>query len=152
MILPSKKQEVLLEFIDGFIRENNYAPSYREVMRALDYKSVSTVANHIEGLIERGWLVKRDNAKRSLEVTYQKPAGQGQMPAAAEPSPAPSLPSHEEWLWQAFEAQLSAVETNPDALDNARVLAAAMPVLGFPEVQLRAEAAIEQATQPRQIS
>lgn len=86
-MLPSKKQEILLEFIDQFIRENNYAPSYREVMRALDYKSVSTVAKHIEGLIERGWLVKRENSKRSLEVIY-KSDGQGQ---AATPKHSPAL-------------------------------------------------------------
>lgn len=95
-ILPSKKQRALLEFIDAFIKENNYAPSYREVMRALDYKSVSTVASHINGLIERGWLVKRDNSARSVEVVFT--SGQGQS-EGSEKSPTPSLlPSHEEWL------------------------------------------------------
>ena len=37
-------------------------------MRALDYKSVSTVAKHIDGLISRGWLIKKDNSARSLIV------------------------------------------------------------------------------------
>ena len=65
---PTKKQRELLSFIDGFIKGNGYGPSYREIMRSLDYKSVSTVATHIDGLIARGWLVKRDNSARSLEV------------------------------------------------------------------------------------
>ena len=65
---PTKKQKELLNFISEFITSNGYGPSYREVMRALDYKSVSTVATHINGLIVRGWLVKRDNSARSLEV------------------------------------------------------------------------------------
>lgn len=65
---PTKKQRELLNFIDGFIKGYGYGPSYREVMRALDYKSVSTVATHVNGLIARGWLVKRDNSARSLEV------------------------------------------------------------------------------------
>lgn len=65
---PTKKQRELLSFIDGFIKGNGYGPSYREIMRALDYKSVSTVATHINGLIDRGWLVKRDNSARTLEV------------------------------------------------------------------------------------
>lgn len=65
---PTKKQKELLNFIDGFIKGNGYGPSYREIMRALDYKSVSTVATHVDGLIARGWLVKRDNAARTLEV------------------------------------------------------------------------------------
>lgn len=65
---PTKKQKELLSFIDGFIKGNGYGPSYREVMRALDYKSVSTVATHINGLIARGWLIKKDNSARTLEV------------------------------------------------------------------------------------
>ena len=65
---PTKKQRELLSFIDGFIKGNGYGPSYREIMRALDYKSVSTVATHVNGLIARGWLVKKDNAARTLEV------------------------------------------------------------------------------------
>jgi len=65
---PSKKQRELLSFIDGFIKGNGYGPSYREIMRALDYKSVSTVAVHVDGLITRGLLRKKDNSARSLEV------------------------------------------------------------------------------------
>lgn len=105
-MLPSKKQEQLLEFIDGFIKENNYAPSYREVMRALDYKSVSTVAKHIDGLIERGWLEKRENSKRSLEVIY-KAAGQA---AAPKKSPALRPRLSEEELQQRLEVASRLVE------------------------------------------
>jgi SOS-response transcriptional repressor LexA len=65
---PSKKQRELLSFIDGFIKGNGYGPSYREIMRALDYKSVSTVAVHVDGLIKRGFLDKKDHSARSLEV------------------------------------------------------------------------------------
>lgn len=65
---PTKKQREHLSFIDGFIKGYGYGPSYREIMRALDYKSVSTVATHVNGLISRGWLVKKDNSARTLEV------------------------------------------------------------------------------------
>ena len=67
---PTKKQRELLSFIDGFIKGYGYGPSYREIMRALDYKSVSTVATHVDGLITRGWLVKKDNSARTLEVLH----------------------------------------------------------------------------------
>lgn len=67
--LPTKKQKELLSFIDGFIKGNGYGPSYRETMRALGYKSVSTVASHIDNLIAKGYLVKRTYSARSLEVT-----------------------------------------------------------------------------------
>ena len=64
----TKKQQELLEFVDGFIREHGYGPSYREIMNGLGYKSVSTVATHIDGLISKGYLHRRDNSPRSLEV------------------------------------------------------------------------------------
>lgn len=64
----TKKQRELLNYLAEFIEANNYAPSYREVMKALNYKSVSTVANHINSLITKGYLSKRDNSARSLEI------------------------------------------------------------------------------------
>lgn len=73
--LPSKKQHELLEYIEAFIKNNGYGPSYREIMRALDYKSVSTVAVHVDGLITRGYLIKRDRSARSLEVTSPQSSG-----------------------------------------------------------------------------
>lgn len=69
----SKRQQELLSFVDGFIKGNGYGPSYREIMRALDYKSVSTVATHIESLITKGYLARRDKSARSLEVVTLRP-------------------------------------------------------------------------------
>lgn len=70
---PSKKQRELFAYIDSFIKGNGYGPSYREVMRALDYKSVSTVAVHVDALIAHGLLRKKDNSARSLEVVRSAP-------------------------------------------------------------------------------
>lgn len=71
---PSKKQRELFAYIDSFIKGNGYGPSYREVMRALNYKSVSTVAVHVDALIAHGLLRKKDNSARSLEVVKSAPA------------------------------------------------------------------------------
>lgn len=65
---PTKKQKEMLGFIENFIAGHGYGPSYREIMRGLGYKSVSTVASHIDNLIARGHLVKKDNSARSLEL------------------------------------------------------------------------------------
>ncbi len=65
---PSKKQRELLSFIDGFIKGHGYGPSYREIMRALNYQSVSTVAVHINNLIKKGHVRKKTRSARSLEV------------------------------------------------------------------------------------
>lgn len=64
----TKKQQELLSFVTDFIVEHGYGPSYREVMNALGYKSVSTVAVHVEGLIAKGYLRRGENAARSLEI------------------------------------------------------------------------------------
>jgi repressor LexA len=68
-IRPTKKQLELLEFIEQFISEHGYSPSYREIMVGCNYTSVATVALHVNSLISRGHLVKRDKSARSLELT-----------------------------------------------------------------------------------
>ena len=72
----TKKQQELLQFIDGFIKGHGYGPSYREVMRALGYRSVSTVAIHVDQLIAKGYLEKKDNSARSLQVVALRPASE----------------------------------------------------------------------------
>lgn len=65
---PTKQQKKLLDFITNYTAKHGIAPSYREVMKQLGYASTSTVALHIDGLIERGYLQKRPNAARSIDV------------------------------------------------------------------------------------
>lgn len=73
----SKKQLELLTFVDDFIRAHGYGPSYREIMTGLNYKSVSTVATHLNGLISKGYVVRKDKSARSLEiVNLSSPNGQ----------------------------------------------------------------------------
>ena len=64
----TKKQKLMLDFIDGFIKGNGYSPTLREIMRALGYKSVSTVAKHVDNLVAAGMLDKRDGEVRSLAL------------------------------------------------------------------------------------
>src|ERR1700709_309610 len=71
-VRPTKKQRELLDFIENFIQEHGYSPSYREIMNGLNYTSVATVALHIGNLIKRGHLRKRDHSARSLEVVRGK--------------------------------------------------------------------------------
>jgi len=66
----TKKQQELLQFISEFLTEHNYAPSYREIMAALGYKSVSTVAVHVDGLITKGYLTKSDKSARSVRIAH----------------------------------------------------------------------------------
>src|SRR5665213_4239833 len=67
-VRPTKKQKAMLGFIETFIAEHGYSPSYREIMAGLNYNSVATVALHVNNLIKRGHVRKRDHSARSLEV------------------------------------------------------------------------------------
>ena len=122
----TKKQRELLSFVDGFIQGHGYGPSYREIMRALGYKSVSTVAIHIDGLIAKGYLHKRDNSARSLEVVSTQFSS---TPA----SPKSATPAQERWLVEAVNKRFSNYESSRDSqtLDELYVLIAALKVLGL---------------------
>ena len=64
----TKKQRELLDFVSRFISEHGYSPSYREIMAALNIKSVSTVAQHIDNLVAKDVLRKTNNTVRSIEI------------------------------------------------------------------------------------
>ena len=118
---PSKKQFELLQFIDGFIKGNGYGPSYREIMRALDYKSVSTVAVHVDGLIARGYLRKLDHSARSLEVVSE------QSGKAVENQ----QNTHEMWLKDAAANHIKAAKElkTPESMRRAQTLVDALHIL-----------------------
>ncbi len=124
---PSKKQRELLTFIDGFIKGHGYGPSYREVMRAMNYKSVSTVAAHIDGLIVKGQLRKKDQSARSLEVV------QSNIPTFA--TTPQKTASDETWLLAKVATAFEKASLKPTqkAVDNLFVLVGALHVLKLPE-------------------
>lgn len=132
---PSKKQRELLNFIDGFIKGYGYGPSYREVMRALNYKSVSTVATHIDGLIVKGYLVKKDNSARSLVVVSD--------PVLVAPSYAakPIAKSQEKWLVDRVMAHFDEYEQAPSEkkYDQLCILVGALSVIGLDDAAVAAK-------------
>lgn len=124
-VRPTKKQKVLLSYIESFIVEHGYSPSYREVMRGLDYTSVATVALHINSLIARGHLRKRDQSARSLEVV--------QASVQAKVTTNQIAPGEEKWLIEKIEHVFLQVEQSSDRsdIDSLYVLIGALRVLGL---------------------
>ncbi|NDC22205.1 hypothetical protein EBZ57_02430 [bacterium] len=125
---PTKKQKELLGFIDSFIAEHGYSPSYREIMTGLNYTSVATVALHVNNLIKRGHLIKRENSARSLEVV--------------EPSSENTVKTNqikageEKWLVEKVEHAFSQIEVlggeiKEASIDHLYVLLGALKVLGL---------------------
>lgn len=127
---PSKKQRELLEFIGAFIGHHGYGPSYREIMDGLGYKSVSTVASHVDNLVAKGHLAKRDYSARSLEVVG----------GSSEYSPAPTknaTKSQEKWLVDSITSRFLSVERDAmpsqKDIDDLYVLVGSLQVLGLTE-------------------
>lgn len=99
-VRPTKKQRELLTFIEAFIGEHGYSPSYREIMNGLNYTSVATVALHVNNLIKRGHLRKREHNARSLEVVKQDDAAISVTSNRVEPG-------QEKWLIEKIEHKFS---------------------------------------------
>lgn len=129
-IRPTKKQKELLNFIEEFIAEHGYSPSYREIREGLKYNSVATVALHVNSLIKRGHLRKRDRSARSLEVVSPKP----QEAEAVKITPKQLKESEGKWLVDKIELYFKEAETSPAVseaeLDQLHVLVGALKVLG----------------------
>lgn len=68
----TKKQLAVLNYLQDFMDENGYSPSYREIMSGLGLSSVSAVAEHVDNLVEKGALRKVPGAARSLEILDYK--------------------------------------------------------------------------------
>jgi SOS-response transcriptional repressor LexA len=124
---PTKKQRELLDFIAQFIASNGYGPSYREIMQGCGYSSVATVALHVNNLIAKGHLRKKDKSARALELTQpddSKPLITNQV-----------KPSEEKWLidkvnYRFTQAESAQTPASSD-IDELQVLVGALKVLGL---------------------
>lgn len=139
----SKRQKELLSFVDGFIQGHGYGPSYREIMRALGYKSVSTVAIHLDGLIAKGYVRKRDNSARSLEVIRTT--------LTSETAPKAATASQEKWLLGAVTSRFDALEATFDSktLDEIYVLIGALKILGLEEAHVAMKSRLQAYTKEK---
>lgn len=129
-VRPTKKQKELLTFIENFIAEHGYSPSYREIMAGTGHTSVATVSLHVNNLIKRGHLAKRDRSARSLEVI--NPANKS---AQISVEPKQLKTSEEKWLVAKIElffkeAENTAFLSGAEA-DKLHVLIGALKVLGL---------------------
>jgi repressor LexA len=82
----TKRQKEVYDYIDSFVRENGYSPSFEEIGDGLGLSSLATVHKHVSNLEHKG-LLKRDyNRSRSIDIVPQKGASRKAM-AATMPAP-----------------------------------------------------------------
>ncbi|MGH7466417.1 MAG: transcriptional repressor LexA [Longimicrobiales bacterium] len=68
----TKRQKEILDFLEEFLAENGYSPSFEEIAKHFGYTSLATVHEHLENLRQKGYIRKSYNASRSVELV---PAG-----------------------------------------------------------------------------
>ena len=78
MARTSDKGQKILEFVNGFVRDNGYAPSVREIGAAVGLNSTASVSYQLHRLQEQGMLAfpSGKGRKRAI-ITAQRP---GQIP------------------------------------------------------------------------
>lgn len=71
----TKRQKQILDFLEVFLEEYGYPPSYEEIARNFGYTSLATVHEHLENLRQKGYIRKSYNASRSIELMPTGTAG-----------------------------------------------------------------------------
>ena len=69
----SKRQKQVYDFINKFVEKQGYSPSLEEIAHHLKLSAVSTVHHHVSQLVQKGFLNRRWNTNRSLEVVNHQP-------------------------------------------------------------------------------
>ena len=64
----TKRQKEILDFLESFLEENGYPPSFEEIAHHFGYHSLATVHEHLENLRAKGYIRKSYNASRSIEL------------------------------------------------------------------------------------
>ena len=64
----TKKQSSLFNFLKDRIKKTNVSPSFEEMKIAMGLKSKSGIQRLIDGLVERGFIEKKNNKKRAINI------------------------------------------------------------------------------------
>jgi len=72
MATLTKRQKQIYDYIKKYIRKNGISPTFEEIKRHMRLKALSTISEHIEELIEKGFIVKNGYGARSIEIVDNK--------------------------------------------------------------------------------
>jgi len=65
----TKKQSEILRFVSEYVKEYDYAPSYREIGDNFNISSPATIHQHVQTLKSKGFLNVDSQKARSIELT-----------------------------------------------------------------------------------
>ncbi len=64
----TRRQKEILDFIEGFLDDRGYSPSFEEIAGFFQYRSLATVHEHLSNLQAKGYIRKNYNESRSIEL------------------------------------------------------------------------------------
>ncbi len=62
----TKRQREILDYIQDYVDNNKYSPSYREIMNHFGFTSTASVSKHLTVLQRKGAVSAQKNARRSV--------------------------------------------------------------------------------------
>ena len=74
-----KRRTDTLTFIRGYVLENGYPPTVREIGQAVGLSSSSTVQNHLNALEQKGHIRRDPTKSRTVEVVGDEPVAAATM-------------------------------------------------------------------------
>lgn len=98
MATLTKRQKQIYDYIKKYIHKNGISPTFAEIKKHLRLKALSTISEHVEELIEKGFIVKNGYGARSIEIFDNKKFDLVQIPllgtiAAGQPIEVIEIPS-----------------------------------------------------------
>lgn len=74
-LTPRQKQ--VYNFIRKYLDNHGYPPTIREIQKGFKLKSTKGVKDHIDKLVEKGYLNRRDGSARALELVVRRSGKSG---------------------------------------------------------------------------
>ena len=71
--LPPRQQQVL-DAIRGHVQANGFPPTIRELGAMLGLRSSATVAQHLQALVDKGYLERQEGKPRTLRLLRSEEA------------------------------------------------------------------------------
>ena len=120
MARVSSKREEILEFLRDFSAQNGYAPTVREIMRAVGLKSTASVYYHLSALNDAG-LISMDGGKNRT-IRLPNPGGIPVIGTVAAGTPILAQENIEGYLPWGGDYNCFALQVKGDSMINAGIL------------------------------
>lgn len=69
------REKRVLEFVSQYIQRHGYAPTLIEIAKGIDVNAVSTIHEHLDRLVQKGYIKKSKGFERSIEIIRQVKKG-----------------------------------------------------------------------------